>query len=174
MRSLTVALIVTLAISLSFVAALAAEAPAPGAKGDDNPALARLKSMAGEWKGTAPDGKTVKLTTRVASGGSAVVEQMDMHGDMITVYHADGPDLMLTHYCGIGNQPRMRAAAPSATDKSLDFKFVDATNMPDPKQPHMHDLKITFVDDDHVTQEWTFYKDGKPADTAKFNFERVK
>jgi hypothetical protein len=173
MRNLSLALVVTIAISLSFVAAMAADAP--GAKGDDNPGLARLKSMAGEWKGTSPDGKPVKLITKVASGGSAVVEQMDMHGDMITVYHADGPDLMLTHFCGIGNQPRMRAAAPSADAKSLDFKFVDATNLPDPpKQPHIHDLKITFVDDDHITQEWIFYKDGKAADTAKFSFERVK
>ena len=31
---------------------------------------------------------------------------------MMTMYHADKTGLMLTHYCKLGNQPRMRADRP--------------------------------------------------------------
>ena len=29
--------------------------------------------------------------------------------EMISVYTAEGPDLVMTHYCVLGNQPRMKA-----------------------------------------------------------------
>ena len=49
----------------------------------------------------------------VTAAGSAVVETVfpGTEHEMVTVYHADGSDLVLTHYCMEGNQPRMRAKA---------------------------------------------------------------
>ncbi len=31
--------------------------------------------------------------------------------NMITMFHMDGDRLLMTHYCGAGNQPRMKLVA---------------------------------------------------------------
>lgn len=72
---------------------------------------------------------------------------------MVTTYYVDGDDLMMTHYCWLKNQPRMRASMPSEHVKRLAFSFVDATNLSNPAQPHMHGVAFTFQDADHMTQE---------------------
>ena len=99
------------ALTLLAGAALAA-GPAP------SPALDRFKSLAGEWV-AAEDGPMSKkgdLVARyaVTAAGSAVVETVfpGTAHEMLTVYTADGADLVLTHYCMEGNQPRMRAKSP--------------------------------------------------------------
>jgi hypothetical protein len=40
---------------------------------------------------------------------------MEVLGGMSTAYHLDNGTLMLTHYCGAGNQPRMRVKASRTT-----------------------------------------------------------
>jgi hypothetical protein len=49
--------------------------------------------------------------------------------EMTTVYHREGADLALTHYCAGGNQPRMRARAPAADANVLEFAFDGGTNL---------------------------------------------
>ncbi len=88
------------------------------------------------------------------------------------MYHMNGGDLMLTHYCATGNQPRMRLV-PSGDPNTLVFDFVDGSNMKMADQ-HMHTAKITFVDADHLRAAWTSYVDGKPAGDAKFDVARKK
>ena len=93
---------------------------------------------------------------------------------MVTMYHLDGDRLMMTHYCSLGNQPRMRAKKMAKDDKTLSFAFVDATNLTSPKDSHMHNLVFAFKDDDHFAQEWTMWKEGKTEHIATFEFERAK
>ncbi len=121
-----------------------------------------LKSLAGSWKATAPDGKGFRMSYQVISNNSAVMETM--HGEdgspfMVSIYHRDGADLMMTHYCAEGNQPRLKAA--SAGEKQIVFKFLDATNMSGPDADHINGLTVTFVDKDHMVQEWTSHKAAK-------------
>ena len=47
--------------------------------------------------------------------------------------NVDGEDLMMTHYCSLKNQPRMRASMPSEHAKRLAFSFVDASNLQTPR-----------------------------------------
>jgi hypothetical protein len=78
---------------------------------------------------------------------------------MITMFHPDGEKLVMTHYCSMGNQPRMEA--PSLTpDGKLVFTFRDGTNMT-PSDPHMHALTITFHSKNSITEEWTMRSEGK-------------
>jgi hypothetical protein len=148
---------------------LAADQPqAPG-----NPGFEKLKSLAGEWKGEMPDGEKVRTTYKMVGAGSAIEEHLS-HAEMVTIYHVDGKRLMLTHYCAAQNQPRMRAAAYKTGDNTLKFIFFDATNMPDKLAMHMHNLTFTFRDNDHFTQEWTLYQDGKETQKVVMNLERVK
>ena len=52
---------------------------------------------------------TPTIVYSVIAAGSAVHEHMFPGGphEMVTVYHLDGPDLLLTHYCAAGNKKLM-------------------------------------------------------------------
>lgn len=132
----------------------------PLAAGDGvDAAWKNLQSLEGEWQGAA--GKA-GVTYTIVSGGSAVMERMKPPApepDMVTMYHRDGAGLVATHYCSMGNQPRMRA--PDADAKTIKFRFVDITNLAKPGAAHIQDLTITFQDKDHFTQEWTGVENGK-------------
>jgi hypothetical protein len=90
--------------------------------------------------------------------------------DMVTVYHRDGADLVATHYCSMGNQPRMRAPGASADAKSIPFRFVDITNLK-PGGGHIKHLTVKFEDASHFTQEWTSSSKGK-EESAVFKWTR--
>lgn len=142
-------------------------------------AFERFKLLAGEWTGKAvkgPEaGKEVRATYKVTSAGSAVVETLlpSEEHEMITVIHPDGADLLLTHYCALGNQPHMKATGQGAGDKVV-FKFVRATNLKSDKDPHMHDVTFTFIDKDTFRTEWTYFKDGKAGAATAFEMKRKK
>lgn len=151
-------------------------AAAPAAKVD--PRFERIKSLAGKWKSTFGEGAEKfdgEVEYRVTAGGSAVLETLfpGTPHEMVTLYHMDGDDLMLTHYCGAGNQPRMKAAK---SDKAnvINFEFVSATNMKSEKDAHMHSAVFEFIDDNHVKTAWAFYDNGKQTELAKFDLQRVK
>jgi hypothetical protein len=140
--------------------------------------LESLKKLAGEWtgKGLHSDHEMdAAVTYKVTSGGTALVETLDPGGEheMVTVYHQDGDNLVLTHYCMLGNQPRMKAEK-SENAKKLVFQFAGAGNMQSDKDPHMHDMTLEILGNDHIKSTWTFYQDGKPNGKATFDLKRKK
>jgi len=140
---------------------------------DAKTSFAALKSLTGTWEGKTPEGKPVQVSYRVTSGGSALMSEIQgEHEDMITMFHLDGDRLLLTHYCGAGNQPRMVATA-SPDGKVITFNFLDATNLESPTAGHMHRMVLTMVDADHHTEEWVFASDGKEM-TKVFDLRRAK
>ena len=145
------------------------------AKTEPNAGFEKMKPLVGNWQGKANDGKPVKISYALVSGGSALVEtiQAESEPGMVTVYHPDGDRLMMTHYCSLNNQPRMRADTAPVESGKLVFNFVDATNMPSTDAMHMHKLVVTFVDKDHYVQEWT-WKGGEKEGTEVFRMERMK
>jgi hypothetical protein len=144
-------------------------------EGKNGEAFDKLKLLAGTWNGTSNDGKPVKITYRVVSGGSAVMETMDHNeddGGMVTMYHPDGDNLMMTHYCSMGNQPRMKASAVSS-DGKLSFMCVGGSNMSE-DDAHMHALAITFKDNDTISQNWTMRSEGKDEMHVIMDLKRTK
>ena len=142
------------------------------------PSLEMIKRLAGEWEALIPESKEGhkgKVTYRVTSAGSAVLETAfaDTDHEMVTVYYEDGGDLVLTHYCALHNQPRMRAE-PGSAPNQISFKFAGGTNINPEKDMHMHEAKFTFVDDDHVKAEWTLFKDGKATGSHAIELTRKK
>lgn len=129
------------------------------AQSDGQRAFDKLKSMAGTWEGKMPDGQAVTMTYSVVSGGTAVMADAT-HDSMVTMYTLDGDHVLMTHFCGAGNQPRM-AAALSPDGKTMEFTFVDAGNLSTPQAGHMHHAVFTFADPDHYREEWTWTKDGQ-------------
>jgi hypothetical protein len=140
----------------------ARESPAAGA-------LARLATLNGDWSGSVEwtGARTSRGTMNAryfATGfGSAVVETLISDGvpTMSTVYHTDGPDLRMTHYCGARNQPRLKASKIDLGSGAIDFAFVDATNLSSPDAPHVTGLEVRFGDEDHVTLTFLFEEGGK-------------
>ncbi len=141
-------------------------------------AFDRLKSLAGEWIDT--DGAfgmkgQVAVTYRVTGAGSAVVETLfaGTPHEMVTVYHKDGNELVLTHYCAAGNQPRMRAK--TSEGNRLVFQFDGGSNLDPAKDGHMHDGWIEFVSDSELRAQWNGWSKGKPsAHSPRFQLARKR
>jgi hypothetical protein len=138
------------------------------------PDFETLKSLAGEWHAVDSSGK-ISGTTRyeVTSAGTAVVETMlaGTTEEMMTVYTRDGNALAVTHYCAGGNQPHL-VSAPGPAPNQLQFDFKGAGNLKSVEEAHMHSLTLTFIDQNHVKQEWVTYANGKVAETMVFSLTR--
>lgn len=138
----------------------------------------RLKALAGDWidvDGVFGVKGAVAVTYKVTSGGNAVVETFPVHtpGEMITVYHLDGRDLLLTHYCSSPNQPRMRSKGLDGT--TLAFDFDGGSNVEPATTSHMHAARIQFVSPDEIIGTWQNWREGKPhGGDASFRIVRKK
>jgi hypothetical protein len=135
-----------------------------------------LKKLAGDWVMVGKDGKptdTVVSSIRVTAGGSAIHETLFPGGkkEMITMYHLDGADLVLTHYCMLGNQPRLRAEPGSNVNK-IAFKLTGATNLKSKEDHHMNQATITIESKDRFKAVWTSCKEGKPCHEVTLDLVR--
>lgn len=133
-----------------------------------------LKALEGSWEGKDSEGQVVRVSFRSTAGGSALMSEIHGTGpeNMITMFHLDGDRLLMTHYCGAGNQPRMKATlAPDG--KSVSFEFLDATNLASPDAGHMHHVVFSMPDADHHTEQWTFLDHGKELKDV-FTLQRSK
>ena len=141
-------------------------------------AFARLANLEGTWYGQAAEhGEADRAVHvfRVSANGSVIMETMFPGTDheMINMYHLDGDTLMLTHYCAMGNQPRMRLAAGSTGDV-LTFEFAGGTNIDPAKDTFIHDARLAFKDDSTFESAWTSWKDGAEDHTMVFALRRVE
>ncbi len=168
-------LIITAAALAALAAMALADVPKHEAMGPPNPGFEKLKTLIGNWQAKGEDGKPATSSYALVSGGSALEEKLGpaKESNMVTMYHPDGESVMMTHYCSAHNQPRMRASAPTDDAKTMEFDFVDCTNLPSPDAGHMHHLTVTFEDKNHFTQVWTWSDKGKEAKMV-FHFERRK
>ena len=139
------------AIALSTVCAVA--------QTEAEKAFAAIKNMPGTWEGTTPKGP-VQVIFKVTGGGSSVMSEIVGKEDMISMFHMDGSRLLLTHYCAVGNQPRMQASV-SPDGKTFTFTYVDATNLASPEAGHMQRMILTLLDENHHTEEWVFADHGR-------------
>jgi hypothetical protein len=165
------------AVAVAMAAAIGAsekEAKAPA----KHPALERLKALAGTWVAVDDKGQPtaqVVSVIKVTAAGSAVHETIfpGTGHEMVSVYHLDGPDLVITHYCAAGNQPRMKLD-PAGPANRLDFKFAGGTNLDPAKDMHMHEGSITILDADHIEWAWVGYVGGKPAGGHKVGMKLAR
>ena len=157
---------------------------AVGARADDkhdgakNPGLDKIKKLVGTWVAVDKDGKPTDQVVSVfkLTGGGSAVHETIMPGtghEMVSVYHLDGKDVVMTHYCALGNQPKMKLD-PKSGDKELKFAFAGGTNIDPAKDMHMHEGSIKWVDDDHIEWSWAAYKDGKPVEGHGVSMKLVR
>jgi hypothetical protein len=141
---------------------------------DSKAAFDRVRGLAGTWEAKT-EKDTFRLTYEVISGGSAMVERIVVgETPMETIYYLDGSRLLLTHYCMLGNQPRMEAKAFDPAAGELRFDFLDITNLVSADAPYMHGVTFHFVDSDHLAADWQLFDGGELKSTESFHFTRVK
>jgi len=157
-------IVLSIFILLFATAALASDAGA---------AFEKLKTLQGSWSGKSSAGRPVQTSYRVTSGGSALMSEIHSDEDMVSVFHLDGDRLLMTHYCGAGNQPRM-VGTPSPDGKTVTFNFLDATNLLSSQPGHMERLVITLGDANHYTEEWDFASKDGPKMHELFDLQRQK
>ena len=138
--------------------------------GASQPALERMKKLAGTWVAVGEDGKPTEQVVsviKVTAAGSAVHETLfpGQPHEMVSVYHRDGADLVMTHFCALGNQPRMKAD-PKSPANQIRFQFAGGSNLDPAKDKHMHEGTITFVDEDHIEWKGVAWEGGKPCDVC--------
>lgn len=148
---------------------------APALAGDDhhhpapptNPTFESLKKLEGRWTGKAGD-----VTYELVSGGTALMETISMGkaGGMVTMYTPEGDGVLMTHYCAIGNQPRMRAGAPDPKTGEIVFTFVDVSNKRSPDESVMDGLTLKPAGD-KLTADWSS-KTGEKVEHSVFELSR--
>lgn len=143
----------------------------------------RVARLEGEWvvemtpEEIAQHGPPGTSVIKVSSGGSVVREIMfagHAH-EMTNVYHMDGDELVLVHYCAMGNQPRMEARLDDGhhhAANQIHFQFDEVSNLTAPDQAYMGDMLLTFIDDNHYTQTWKHYKASKAEDGPVIRWKR--
>ena len=134
-------------------------------------AFQRLRALDGEWEGTLEwtgartgTGK-VHASYHPTGNDSAMIEDLIMSGtvpSMTSVYHLDGSDLRMTHYCGAHNQPRLKATRIDQAQGTVQFAFVDGTDLA-AHPAHVDAFEIRFVSADHLALRFTFVGGGKTS-----------
>ena len=138
----------------------------------------RLKSLKGMWQGTVDHGEgpmSATVTYEVTAGDSAVVETLFLgtEREMVTVYHMDGDQLVMTHYCMLGNQPMMGAQESAPLD-TIEFQYIGGTSIKSENDPHMHKATFKFDGPDHLTADWCMYEKGEQASCAHLDLKRAE
>ena len=139
--------------------------------------LERLKALQGDWidvDGVFGEKGKVAVTYRVTGAGHTVVETFPVGTlyEMVTVYHLDGPKLVLTHYCTSNNQPRM--TSQGLRGNTLAFEFSGGSNIDVATTSHMHAATIEFISADEIKGTWVNWKQGKADHSATFRVVRKK
>lgn len=171
------------ALSIVVIVALVAlAAPASAGTLTAEAVFDQLKDLAGTWQGmTEGEGEAAEAPSEVthrievSAGGTVVMETMQPETDheMINMYHLDGDDLLLTHYCAGGNQPRMKLDLAASNDQKLVFDFVGGTNLDPSVDGHIHAAEIQMIDGDHMDSIWQGWSEGKHQGTMTFHLARI-
>jgi hypothetical protein len=168
------------ALALGLCALAGGDARADHAQPPSDPGLAKLqplKKLVGSWQGTVQMGDKptpVTITYETTAGGSAVVERLfpGTPHEMMSVYTTDGDSLAMTHYCAMGNHPKMTLKKADA--HSLSFEMAASDGLRSPSELHMHAMNVSWTDGDHIREVWTSFDHGKPKDEKVFDLTRKK
>jgi hypothetical protein len=162
------ALVIIVSVSFAFVNAQAQHEDHAGPAATNNTTFNSIKALAGDWEGTFEWLGTVRkgpmdVRYYLTGNGSAVVEDLISDGKptMTTVYHLNGTELRATHYCGAGNQPRLKAAPTNEKDNWVRFEMIDITNLAKPEAGHVKALELRFGAPNELTILFTFVSASK-------------
>ena len=157
LRSLKIILVMAfLALSLN-IPARAQESWTPAQQ------FEHLKTFAGAW--SVEGSETLTIRFEITANGTVLIENWETPSGLhsMTIYHMDGAELIGTHYCPQGNQPRL--VAQGLTEHNIvRLTFKDATDL-DSSEGFAHDLEFTY-DDNGNLQRREVYWNSEGAESA--------
>jgi hypothetical protein len=148
---------------------------------DSADAFGKLKALQGKWEGIAKwtGARTseykMDAVYSLTGNGTAVVEDLIVENKtmMTSVYHLDGDSLRMTHFCGTGNQPRLKASSYEPESEKIVFEMVDITNLTKPDAPHVFGAEMVFHSQKEITLSFQFTGDGKLS-TERIQLHKVE
>ncbi len=144
---------------------------------DAHSAFEALKSFEGEWKSTPVGGDSTRASTvvyKVTANGHSVIKTYGPGSkyEMFSVYHMDGEELKMTHYCAIGNQPKMKFKASDKAGEMF-FEFDGGTNFDPNKDAHAHEGLTRVTGSDTQESMSVGYSDGQPQEPRRSTLVRA-
>lgn len=136
-----------------------------------------LKTLAGDWQRGSGDhehgSSSREASFKVTAAGSSVVETLyaGQPTEMVSIFHMDGNQLLLTHYCALKNAPIMKF---EKSDKpgEIKFAFHGGTNF-DPKvDTHVHQGVFRIKDKNTVESTFVAFANGKPRPEGRAILKR--
>ena len=149
------------------------------AEGASDAHFRMFKELVGDWyvvdENGDPDPDSLMLSYELTASGSVVVERVFPGEDyeMLTMYYMDGGNLMLTHYCSVGNQPTM-IEMPTDSQRVVVFEFHSGTNMDPAESGHMHSATFEFLDVDRLRSTWSYWQDGAETGVEVMDVARIE
>jgi hypothetical protein len=143
---------------------------------DARTAFHMLKSLAGDWTGTAgTENMPAKVTYRVSANGHVVTEVLfpGTEHEMMTLYYVQGSDVLATHYCAMGNRPQFKLDPGKSSLKELVFNFDGGNGFDPAKDNYIHDAKLDFTGKDKFDASWAFYSGSDQRGSNDFHLTRV-
>ena len=126
--------------------------------------LDTLKPLVGTWQNKERPNSQFRINFELIANDTVLVEKWLRAGKTrsLTLYHQDGSNLLATHYCPQGNQPRLKLT-PGSTTQMISFKFQDATNLATIDDNHQHSLglKLPTETSDFIRSEMYLSKNGE-------------
>jgi hypothetical protein len=134
-------------------------------------AMAFLSTTNGDWvagaaggqheHGAPASGRSV-VSVKTKAAGSAVVHTyaQGTPGEMETVFHMDGDQLLLTHYCALQNAPVLKFVKSNKPGE-IKFEFAGGTNFDPSVDAHLHSSTFVVKDANTIEQNSTVFANGK-------------
>ncbi len=141
--------------------------------------LGQISGLLGDWEMTDEEGTRHHAATFAMTAGGSAVREIMFPGDaqeMTNLYHMDGGDLVITHYCAAGNQPRMVASQAVETDDGTVFRFEleSVSNLRESHDHYMGDMTLTIFKAGGLRQDWRSYdREGNLTDPMTFMLSRM-
>jgi hypothetical protein len=139
--------------------ALTAAPASPQDAIDSSAAFKRLTTLIGTWDVSERDNPNTKeIATYTFAGRGVLAEDLRAPGDakasvmghMYTAYHLDKGTLVMTHFCGAGNQPRMRVTSVTDGGRKISFQMYDITNLATAESFRSDAVDVIFLAEDRV------------------------
>ncbi len=141
--------------------------------------LGPVSELLGDWEMPDEGGAPFHAATFAMTAGGSAVREIMFPGapqEMTNLYHMDGGELVITHYCAAGNQPRMVASEAVETDDATVFHFQldSVSNLRESHDHYMGDMTLTIQKDGGLRQDWRSYdREGNLTDPVTFLLSRM-